>query len=198
MLANRAGRHQWNACICFRIRLHPAQSLSTHMLYSPDTWHRASLNMCQTTLMSQYSSNRPRVSAAVLRADRHEVLMVQHRRPNGTTYWQLPGGGIEADEHSETAVLRELAEETGLAGRVVQQLFVIPYKYGLSTTYLVAVDDPISLHLGYDPEERDAEHQKLAAVTWQRLDMMGDNPEIEALKQALGQLKAFSDGTEEA
>jgi len=143
--------------------------------------------------MIQHSSNRPRVSASVLRADRREVLMVQHRRPNGTTYWQFPGGGIEADEHPETAVLRELAEETGLAGRVVRQLFVIPYKYGLSTTYLVAVDEPTSLHFGYDPEERDAEHQKLAAVAWQRLDMMGDNPEIEALKHVLDTLVPFSD-----
>lgn len=33
--------------------------------------------------------------------------------------WTLPGGGIEFGEHPEAAVLRELEEETGLAGRVV-------------------------------------------------------------------------------
>jgi 8-oxo-dGTP diphosphatase len=148
--------------------------------------------------LSQHSPNRPRVSAAVLRADRREVLMVQHHRPNGTTYWQFPGGGIEAGEHPETAVLRELAEETGLAGRIVQQLFVIPYKYGLSTTYLVAVEDHTSLHLGYDPEERDAEHQKLADVAWQALDAMGDNPEIEALKQVLAKVAGLWDDMEQA
>ena len=32
--------------------------------------------------------------------------------------WTLPGGGIDFGEDPETAVLRELAEETGLEGRV--------------------------------------------------------------------------------
>jgi 8-oxo-dGTP diphosphatase len=152
----------------------------------------------EVTIMSQHLSDRPRVSAAVLRADSREVLMVQHCRPDGTTYWQLPGGGIEAAEHPEIATLRELAEETGLVGRIVQRLFVIPYKYGLSTTYLIAVDNYASLHLGDDPEERDAKHQKLIDVAWQPLNAMSDNPEIEALKQALAKLQRFSDDMEQA
>jgi ADP-ribose pyrophosphatase YjhB (NUDIX family) len=32
--------------------------------------------------------------------------------------WTLPGGGIDFGEHPEAAVVRELAEETGLRGRV--------------------------------------------------------------------------------
>lgn len=135
--------------------------------------------------MSQPLLTRPRVSAAVLRADNSEVLMVQHRRLDGTTYWQFPGGGIHINETPEVAVLRELTEETGLIGRIGQQLFVISYKYGLSTTYLVVVDDFTSLSLGYDPEERDAEFQKLIGVAWQPLSLMCGNPEVEALKQSL-------------
>lgn len=143
----------------------------------------------EAVILSHSSPDRPRVSAAVLRADGREVLMVQHHRPDGATYWQFPGGGIEADEHPETAVLRELAEETGLLGRIVQHLFVIPYKYGHSTTYLVVVDDDASLHLGTDPEERDAAHQKLTDVAWQPLNAMRNNPEIEALKHVLTKLQ---------
>ncbi len=32
--------------------------------------------------------------------------------------WSLPGGGVEWGEHPDHAVIRELAEETGLTGRI--------------------------------------------------------------------------------
>ena len=39
---------------------------------------------------------RPRVSAAIFRANCSDILMVKHRRQDGTSYWQLPGGGVLA------------------------------------------------------------------------------------------------------
>jgi len=39
-------------------------------------------------------------------------------------WWTLPGGGINFGEHPEIAALRELEEETGLTGRIVELLAV--------------------------------------------------------------------------
>ena len=38
--------------------------------------------------------------------------------------WTLPGGGIDFGEHPEAGALRELEEETGLVGRIVELLTV--------------------------------------------------------------------------
>jgi 8-oxo-dGTP pyrophosphatase MutT (NUDIX family) len=133
------------------------------------------------TLNNPVERQRPRVSGAVLRADNQEVLMVQHLRTDGTSYWQLPGGGVNSGEELEAALLRELREETGLEGRVERVLFAIPYKYGTSTTFLVTVEPDAEPTLGYDPEERNEQHRKLIAVAWQRLQDMQGNPEVEQL-----------------
>ncbi len=128
---------------------------------------------------------RPRASAAVLRAGGREVLMVKHRRRDGTEYWQLPGGGVHPGETAEVAVLRELLEETGREGRVVRFLFALPYKYGPSTTYLVDVGGGPDAALGYDPEESGSDHRKLVGVAWVPVEQVRGNPEIEALLLAL-------------
>ncbi len=125
--------------------------------------------------------DRPRASAVVLRDGGQSVLMVRHRRRDGTEYWQLPGGGVHNGEKPEHTALRELREETGLEGRVVRFLFTIPYKYGVSTTFLVEVEASAEASLGSDPEEARADHRKLLDVAWLPLTEVRGNPEIEQL-----------------
>lgn len=49
---------------------------------------------------------------AIVEDGEGRVLLVRHRFGHG---WALPGGGVGANEPPELAILRELAEEVGLA-----------------------------------------------------------------------------------
>ena len=55
--------------------------------------------------------------------DRLLLVKLTPRTPSPGS-WSLPGGGIDHGEHPADAVIRELYEETGLRGRVVELLDV--------------------------------------------------------------------------
>lgn len=111
--------------------------------------------------------------------------MIKHRHRDGSEYWQFPGGGLNANELSSDAAIRELEEETGLSGTIVRELFTVPYKHGLSTTFLVHADPEAKIALGIDPEDLDSDHKKLVAVEWKKIDQHRGNPEIEELLATL-------------
>ncbi|HZH03735.1 MAG TPA: NUDIX domain-containing protein [Myxococcaceae bacterium] len=57
----------------------------------------------------------PRIAARAIVLDpQARVLLVQFRPRGGEPFWATPGGALEGDETHEAAVVRELAEETGL------------------------------------------------------------------------------------
>lgn len=132
--------------------------------------------------------SRPRATAAILRNNGTEILMVQHRRKDDSTYWQLPGGGLNLGERTEEGVLRELWEETGLQGSVVRWLFTIPYRYGSSSTFLVEVAADAVPKLGHDPEEAERGYRKLIDVAWRRVEDAQDSPEVAMLGIVLSYL----------
>ena len=57
--------------------------------------------------------------------DQGRILLVRRANPPGAGLWCIPGGKVEPGEDDATAVVREVAEETGLQvvpGRVVGQV----------------------------------------------------------------------------
>lgn len=71
--------------------------------------------------------------AVVLRGD--EVLLIERHSP-GRTWWQIPGGFVEADEPIHAAVEREVMEETGVTARALD---VVGFRHASSQP-----DRPIS------------------------------------------------------
>jgi ADP-ribose pyrophosphatase YjhB (NUDIX family) len=53
------------------------------------------------------------------------LLLVRRANPPAQGRWSIPGGRVEAGESHEDAVIRELAEETGISGRVVREVGTI-------------------------------------------------------------------------
>jgi 8-oxo-dGTP diphosphatase len=59
---------------------------------------------------------RPEVCVGAIAVDEGRLLLVRRGRGPAAGAWSVPGGRVEAGETLAEAVLRELAEETGLEG----------------------------------------------------------------------------------
>lgn len=62
---------------------------------------------------------------AIVHDGQGRILLVRRANPPGAGLWSLPGGKVEPGEDDVTAVIREVAEETGLSvvpGHVVGQV----------------------------------------------------------------------------
>lgn len=52
-----------------------------------------------------------RRGAKALVTSRDRVLLIEERRSDGSSFWSLPGGGVERDESGRECLKREVAEE---------------------------------------------------------------------------------------
>ncbi len=94
-----------------------------------------------------------------------QVLLGEQRdRLSGEHNTRLPKGIVEPDETPERAALREVEEETGLAGRVVTPLGTVDYNYREQGVEVAKQVHFFLMELaGAEATPRDAE---LARVYW--------------------------------
>jgi len=73
-----------------------------------------------------YDWPRPMVTVDAVvfsfRDDKAKVLLIKRKNEPFKGKWAVPGGFVDIDEELEDAVVRELAEETGLMGVQLEQM----------------------------------------------------------------------------
>lgn len=117
-----------------------------------------------------------------------EVLLVRASdRSDVPGTWWLPGGGVEFGESPERAVVREVAEETGLVARVagppvvVDDVMEVPVK--AVTVHSVRVCYPLALVGGEERPEADGSSDGIA---WVPADEVAALPTLPFVQQVLG------------
>jgi 8-oxo-dGTP diphosphatase len=99
--------------------------------------------------------------ALVIRKEDDKLLLLMITRLHPPYGLAFPGGHIDYGESCETAVLRELSEETNLQGKNVKLFGVYsepnrdPRKHVCSIVYEVEVEDTSSLKAGDDAKQAD-------------------------------------------
>jgi 8-oxo-dGTP diphosphatase len=97
----------------------------------------------------------------------NSILMVKHRM-EGSEWWCLPGGGVEPNETTAEAALRELEEECCVSGEILHQTGHLVDGCGYeSETFIIDIDNQ-EPHMGVDPEFV-GNDQILVAVRWMTL-----------------------------
>lgn len=100
------------------------------------------------------------------------ILVKQFRKPLGEFCLELPAGLIDKGETAEQAAVRELLEETGYAGTVLQvRPLVISSSAGLTDevcySYIISQCEKVSDKIGVDGEQ-------IEVLLFNSLDEVGD------------------------
>ncbi|MCP4611531.1 MAG: NUDIX hydrolase [Planctomycetes bacterium] len=111
-----------------------------------------------------YDWPRPMVTvdAAVFThsGDKIKVLLIKRGNEPFKGMWAIPGGFVDMDEELEDAVVRELAEETGVTGVHLEQMYTFgtvgrdPRGRQITVVYIgVATEEQTKLEAGDDAAE---------------------------------------------
>ena len=121
----------------------------------------------------------PCVGAIVRDADR--LLLVRRGTEPGRGLWSVPGGRVEAGETLAEAVVRELAEETGIEGVCGEMLGWVE-RIG-EDHHFVILDFRVEVLEGTDPRAGD----DAVEAAWVPLHEVAERPLVDGLAEFLAE-----------
>ena len=139
--------------------------------------------------MASGELGRPELCVGAIAVDEDQILLVRRGRGPAQGEWSVPGGRVEAGETLAEAVVRELAEETGLTG-VCDSLAGWVERVGDGFHHVI-LDFHVTIIDGSDPVAGD----DAAEVAWVPLSQLSDLKLTEGLAEFLhdhGILATFS------
>lgn len=106
-------------------------------------------------------TDAPVLAVGAVVVDRDRLLLIRRGHGPAEGEWSVPGGRVEQGELLAEAVVRELAEETGLEG-VCEQLLGVVERFG-SDHHFVILDYRVTL---LDPTATPRAGDDAAEVEW--------------------------------
>lgn len=101
-----------------------------------------------------------RLGAKALVTDRDRVLLIKERHGDGSTFWTLPGGGVETRESFSECLTREIQEEIRCRASVGERLGRCVYHHTSrpATTVYAVFDAVLASEPEPNPTERVLDH----------------------------------------
>lgn len=120
------------------------------------------------------------VALAVPKKDGEFLLLKRSQENSSSGEWTFPGGKIEEGESEKEAAIRELKEETGLEGKIINsgKPYIGEGELGLWKIY------PFQIKLDSKNVELDYEHSEFKWLSLEELkdhETMGEMKSLEAL-----------------
>ncbi|MFQ5579388.1 MAG: NUDIX hydrolase [Nitrospiria bacterium] len=127
-----------------------------------------------------------------------QVILISHYNQRGKLVWCLPKGSVEEGETLQQTALREVREETGTDGRILEKIGQIQYWFYSKqedTKIFKTVHFYLMEYLRGNENDHDSEvYEARWVASQQALDMLTHDSERQIMEKAARYLSATTSG----